>query len=229
MSYLCALPEWHAGARLRDAKAAYCTEGFPERGRLMSGVFRLQSGPETRLIPKMNFVCNGTIVGFTAALSEGRGDESTVIQVWRGNSQSTRPDPLAEMYYKASGDVAISEAACVDGLTPVTSDVLHCDLNENAQVSVQSGDIFGLELPGTRAQAALRLYFGRVPRGPTNYVFREQMLSSTTMLADSCSLSTEIPQITVDVHPGMELTTLEPLYKDTSLIRTLLWVPAMYI
>ena len=195
------LKSCHAGDT--EGARAYCTEGFVERDRLVSNVFQLRSMAEvTRLIPEMNFVCNGVVVGFKVAVVTRGGKQPTVIQVWRRNCTQC-PDPPAYVYHKES-DVTISDAVCVNGLTRVTGDVFHCNLNETAQISVQPGDILGLELP-TRRAAATRLYFATVPRGPTNYGFTGQMLSSPAMLANRSSKKTELPQITLDIHPGIEL------------------------
>ena len=98
---------------------------------------------------------------------------------------------------------------CVNGLTRITSGVFHCKLSETAQVSVLPGDILGLELPvpGSNANVSTRLYFARVPRGPTNYVFREPQLSSQVTLTSSSTVNTELPQITVEVEPGIDMTS----------------------
>ena len=100
-----------------------------------------RTGPATRLIPEMNFTCDGTIVGFTVAVDEQNRDEDPMIQVWRENI--SQPG----VYYKTTADIAIDEAVCVDGLTEVYSEVFQCKLNGTAQVSVQAGDVLGLELP----------------------------------------------------------------------------------
>ena len=62
---------WTAG----EAKVDICTNGFRERDRLVTLV-ALRSGPETRLIPDMNYTCDGTMVGFTVALEKKPGMDS---------------------------------------------------------------------------------------------------------------------------------------------------------
>ena len=178
-----------------DGEACVCTSGFPERDRLVSNVFS-RSGPATRLIPEMSFTCDGTIVGFTAAVNQQNGEQDPMIQVWSENS--SQPG----VYYKTTADIAIDGAVCVDGLTEVSSRVFHCNLNESARVSVQPGDILGLELPPVNDDDVI-LSFANVTRGPTNYVFEQQPLSSPVVLSqNSNSVNQDLPQISLEVEPG---------------------------
>ena len=68
--------------------AASYTSGFPSR--LIYDV-SLRAGSYIRLIPEMNFVCNGTITGYIAVLRDRTppGDQLVQypkIQVWRKNT-----------------------------------------------------------------------------------------------------------------------------------------------
>ena len=47
-----------------NSTSSYCSNGFPERDRLVSAV-GLRRGPAIQFIPEMNFTCNGIIAGFT--------------------------------------------------------------------------------------------------------------------------------------------------------------------
>jgi hypothetical protein len=146
----------------------------------------------------MNFACNGIITGYTAALRDRThsGDQDPVIQVWRKNISQLGA------YYKTNLGIAIDSALCVGGLTEVASGVFHCNLNQTrASVTVQVGDILGLELP-PRDSDDIRLAFARVSSGPTNYVFNtsESQLSmySRTLLRPV----RELPQITLEIGSG---------------------------
>ena len=177
--------------------AASYTNGFPSR--LVYGV-SFRAGPSTRLIPEMNFTCHGIITSYTAALMDQRGEKDPKIQVWRGNA--SQPGS----YYKMSVDIAISENLCVGGLTNVSREVFHCSLNMNTtRVSVQPGDILGLELPKWNDDD-IRLAFARVSSGPTNYVFntRESQLSiiNSSALLRPNWVAWELPQIMLETGSG---------------------------
>ena len=149
----------------------------------------------------MNFTCNGVIVGYTAALSmrNQSGDQDPIIQVWRKNQ--SHPGS----YYRpnTSVGIAIDNASCVGGLTEVSSEVFHCNLNQTKAhgVSVQPGDILGLTLPNGDDDD-IRLAFASVTSGPTNYVFSTEELSSSITLGsspNSSSMVQELPQISLEI------------------------------
>ena len=171
------------------------TNGFPTR--LVYNV-SFPTGPSTRLIPEMNFACYGIMTGYTAALRYRSGHRDPVIQVWRKNT--SQPG----YYYKTSDDIPINNASCVGGLTEVSREVFHCSLNRMAtRVTVQPGDIFGVELPPPGANDDTLLAFARVSRGPTNYVFMRQRLSSPVALFNHNEMVTEmLPQITLEMGLG---------------------------
>ena len=108
--------------------AASYTSGFPRLSRLIYDV-SFPTGPYTRLIPEMNFACNGTITGYTAVLRDRTlpGDEDPIIQVWRKNTSQFGS------YYKTSPGIAIDSALCIGGLTEKSSGVFHCNLNGRIQ------------------------------------------------------------------------------------------------
>ena len=146
----------------------------------------------------MNFTCNGVITGYTAALRDQSGHQDPVIQVWRENTSQ----PVS--YYKTGAGIAIDNALCIGGLTEdlVSSGVFHCNLNQTrTRVSVQPGDILGLELPGGSSDD-IQLRFARVSRGPTNHVFTMQGLSSPAVLSNRNSVNQELPQITLEIESG---------------------------
>ena len=174
---------------LSDARGC-CTNGFPSR-LVYQVLFR--TGPSTRLIPDMNFTCNGVIVGYTAALRQQNGNQDPIIQVWRKNTSQP------ESYYNISTGIAIDAALCVGGLTEVSSEVFHCNLNTTTRVPVQPGDILGLELPQAGNNDNIILGFARVSSGPTNYVFNRQRLPSPAVLSNRNSVNWDLPQIALEI------------------------------
>ena len=185
-----------------------CTNGFPSRDRLTSDVVT-GVGSSTRLIPEMNFVCSGSIVGFTVAMNPKAGaSKHPLIQIWRSTHSShsvTVQQSREESYHREGFGIPLHEGVCVGGLVRVeeSSEVFHCKLNESAQVSVQPGDILGLELPqGNRLNVSV-LTFAKVLKGPTNFVFEPLLplpTTTTVQLCDRASTNQELPQITLDVE-----------------------------
>ena len=176
------------------------TNGFPSR--LIYEVF-YPNGPQTRLIPEMSFSCNATITGFTAALRGQNESQSPMIQVWRENS--SQPGH----YYKRSDGIAINNASCVGGLTEVFTDsgVFHCNLNQSTKgVSVEPGDILGLELPYRSDNNNIGLAFARVSgESITNFGFTSNTSSPVALLR--CNWTNQmIPQITLDIESGESIT-----------------------
>ena len=173
---------------------ARCTNGFPDR--IMFRVLFPQTGPATLIIPEMKFTCNGTIVGFTVAAMQQKREKDPLIQVWREN----RSQP--GNYFKTGGGVAIDDALCVDGLMEVSNRVFYCNLNETYhQVLVQPGDILGLELPSVDEDDII-LAFARVSRGPTNFVFEQQFISSPIVFCNETSVNYYLPQIALKIKSG---------------------------
>ena len=149
----------------------------------------------------MNFVCNGDITGYKVAVRDQNGDQDPIIQIWRKNASQSGS------YYKTSRDIAIDGALCVDGLTRLTevsSDhgVFHCNLNQSTRVSIQAGDILGLELP-ERDHDDIRLAFAGVTgSGPTNYVFDTSESQLSYYIAFWSQVFRELPQITLEIGSG---------------------------
>ena len=167
--------------------AASYTNGFPSR--LVYNV-DFPAGPSTRIIPEMTFACNGTIVGYTAALRGLPGHQGPIIQIWRKNT-----------YYKTSVNIAINNALCNGGLTHTSMEVFHCSLNlTTTRVTVQPGDILGLDLHDIVPDDSIRLAFASISSGPTNYVFNERL--SMYSMSRHNPVTWELPQISLEVEPG---------------------------
>ena len=181
--------------------AASYTNGFPSR--LIYNV-NFPAGPSTRIIPEMNFACNGTIVGYTAALrwQPGHQLQGPTIQVWRKNTT------IPGSYYKTSVYIAINNASCDGGLinSNASMEVFHCSLKPTTRVSVQPGDILGLELPVKHN----RLTFARVSSGPTNYMTLFNMKGRFSIIDAGALLNSRqhdnvtraLPQINLEVESG---------------------------
>ena len=139
----------------------------------------------------MKFVCNGTINGYTVAMRRKGGQQHPRIQVWRRNETHNQ----IGVYHKAGSGIPINELfTCIAGPTEIVDDVFDCDLLEGSGISVQPGDIFGLELPPANNDSGV-ISFISVTKGPTNYVFEQQPDSTTAMLSNSTSMSEELPLI----------------------------------
>ena len=168
------------------------SSGFPSR---LIYNMTYPTGPYTRLIPEMNFACNGNVTGYTVALRNQAllGDgQDPIILVWRKNTSQLGS------YYKINPGIAIDSALCVGGLTEEFSGVFHCNLNQTrASVAVKAGDILGFA--GINGDIA----FARASRGPTNYVFNtsksQLSMYSRTLLRPGIR---ELPQITLEIGSG---------------------------
>ena len=175
--------------------AASCSNGFPSR--LVYGV-EFPTGPSTRLIPEMNFTCNGVIVGYTAALKEYAGMENPVIQVWRENSSQR-----GVYYTDTSTRIAIDRTLCEGGSTDLSGEVFtfHCHLSEAiTRVFVHPGDFLGLKLP-QEGTDDVRLAFARVSNGPTNHVFTAPIMLNSV----PGSRNQELPQITLEINSSQSI------------------------
>ena len=163
-----------------------------------------------RLIPEMNFTCNGTIVGFTVAgwRRPSRDDFIPIeVQIWRKNSS------LNSTYYITDNEfeIEINESVCTEVFLQAIEgrQVWKCNLNATGnQVEVQAGDVLGILLP-PRTDISFLLSIARVSRGPTNYIFENQeVLPGSSYSPDSVNLSNassknyQLPQIFVQIESG---------------------------
>jgi hypothetical protein len=178
------------------AVAPQCTANFKDEVTFDGGIKGREASVETRLIPSMRFTCNGTIVGFTITGEDSNtGNHDPKLQVWREDKEK------CGSYQKLDSEILIRGGSC-SSLTPLQSQnqagMFHCTLKPARQVSVQYGDILGIELPPI-SDSDFDLYF--TDGGPTNYVFQQQLLSEIDTMNTSCVVE-EQPQITLDVISG---------------------------
>ena len=146
----------------------------------------------TYLFPNLTFECNGTIVRLIVAMANYSWDEGdqannksvqeqTVpkMQIWRKNS---------DLYRKAGPDIPIFESSCVTEFQGGT-----CVWNIEARVSVQPGDILGLEIPPT-SDDKYKILFSVTNNESNAYIFRHQ-LPPTVNLSEADSITNHLPQI----------------------------------
>ena len=187
---------------------------------LVTNVLRDTSTNYTlRLIPDMNFTCNGTIVGFTVAGRQRKGpwrSMNPIIQIWR-------PGNCSNIYNKISSDkFAIAdlctEPSIIFQRSNANDQVWKCNLSTTnlSQVPVQAGDTLGLLLP-PRRNASFQLSIMGVSRGPINYVFEDQKVLAVdlrSVTGTSVRMNQELPQITVQVESGMRSYLLDFILSD---------------
>ena len=140
----------------------------------------------TYLFPNLTFGCTGTIMRLTVAVANrAQVDNNPVqeqtapkIQIWRKKS---------DLYHKAGPEISIFESLCVTEFQDGT-----CLWNEEARVSVQPGDILGLEIPPTNDDG-YEILFTTDDEYKT-YIFQRQ-ISSTVNLSEADSITNHLPQI----------------------------------
>ena len=123
---------------------------------------------ETRLVVGMKFTCNGTIVGWRVAGTVGQGRQYPKLQVWRLRNASAS----SQEYFKPGNDILMEGTV---SSPPVDCDIFEHTLDKASQVTVQSGDILGIELPPENDQAFDVLY--ALGGGPLTYIYRQRLPS----------------------------------------------------
>ena len=186
--------------------------GFPDTASLCtSGAscgIREVSLSRTRIIPEMTFTCSGTATHWRAAgefRDRGMAITNSVLSIWRERSSESDT-------YDRVGEIELGICDKEDPAPSVMgmSNVYECTLPQSESVSVQSGDIVGIELPSEN-QAKFRLYFDNSSSGPTNYVFNGHGLMFS--LNQRSSTTQDQPQISLTVV-GTPSSTTEPLSTD---------------
>ena len=149
----------------------------------------------TRIIPDMMFTCTGTVVKWRATGTYNNGRSvNAMLNIWRERSD------VSGTYDK----VAIIELGTCGSVQPTpVNNVYECTLPESLRVSVQPGDIVGIEIARNNAYR-FRLYFDNTNGGPTNYVFNGQF--STVTLSQRDSTSQDQPQISLTVEMAVQTT-----------------------
>ena len=162
----------------------------------------------TRLFPNLRFGCNGTIVRMIVAVMNRRGSGVPKIQTWR-ESKDHRG-----VYYKPGPDIPIIDDSSVCVRHRRSDRIFRCTLNETFQVSVQPGDILGLELPPENDED-FDIYLKSGGPMPLNYVF-EGKLNSTVNISEADYPSYDLPQIKLVVILGVLQN--QSMYGDQHLV-----------
>ena len=149
----------------------------------------------TRLFPDLRFGCSGTIVRIVVAVVNRDGRQSPKIQIWRKSKTESG------IYYRHGPDIPVVRDSSVCIRHRLGGGLFRCTLNETLQVSVQPGDILGLELPPENDDD-FDIYFKS--GGPWNYVFEEQ-LDCSVDISEALNQSNDVPQINFAVMLGKEL------------------------
>ena len=174
-----------------------CTQGFPSNPAFMEETIADDTRRVTVLIPDMNFTCNTTIAALTFTGVNGRGEQDLRVQIWRQNSSQEG------VYYRTMNPIPVNTdnerfAVCSDGIPRIASRTYFCILNREYRVSVQPGDILGLEIPPNNDDD-IDIFFTK--DGPTNYVFKEQ-LNDTVNLSNNSEIASQLPQISFGFTSG---------------------------
>ena len=169
------------------------TRGFPDNPISKLSTFT-RSSTVTLLIPAMNFICNATIAGFVVAGRSLNRAPHSQLQIWRSQNSA---------YYRI-GSIPVNTVGNGRGVCSAISRIVNitywCMLFEVSQVSVQPGDILGLQLPNNN----LEILF--TSGGPVNYIFHEHeyLLDPTVGLSlnESYSNAQQLPQIMLNFTSG---------------------------
>ena len=145
----------------------------------------------TRIIPDMKFTCNETVVKWRAAVSinYNLSNDSTLLGIWRernnGNGTYDKVD-------------TIDLGTCGNGVRPSSvvgfTTVYECTLADNLTVTIQPGDVLGIEIADNNG---LNLCFDNTTGGPTNHMFTGRI--STATLSQSEFTANDQPQISLQV------------------------------
>ena len=207
------MPAMHLDLNFTEAQT--CIVGFPDTTSLCTslsdtcGTREIEAGGppssrvRTRIIPEMNFTCSGTVTHWRAAgefRDAGNAIINSVLSIWR--ERSSQPgictcDKVDEIELGICGSE--DPASSVTGM----SNVYECILPQSERVSVQPGDIVGIELPSD-TRAKFRLYFDNTNSGPINYVFNSH--GSVFSLSQASSTVQDQPQISLTVVPDTLMT-----------------------
>lgn len=193
------LCQWNVDLCFAVHSADNCTRGFLD----FPALFESDGGGNsnvtiTLLIPDMNFTCDATLAGFTftAINRRNKGQQDPKIQIWREHEHQTG------IYYKTGPAIVVNNSkdtgVCDDGLPDIARRTYWCFLKKDFQVSVQPGDVLGLELPHTDDDDFDFLF---TEGGPMNYIF-EQPLNSTIELSNHQTSKSQLPQITFSLTSG---------------------------
>lgn len=118
------------------------------------------------------------------------------------NYSSEQPEQLApkiqiwketESLYKLGPEISISNSSCVN--MTLIEGILQCTLSEAARVSVQPGDILGVEIPPTAADHNGYEILFNASSESTAHIFRQRQPYSTVNLSEADDVTNHLPQL----------------------------------
>ena len=186
------------------SNASLCTSGPSCGPREDSRGGRIR----TRIIPAISFTCSGTVTGWRAAGEiriAGNAETNSVLSIWR--ERSNEPGT-----YDRNDEIEVGICGSEDPAPLVTgmSGIYECNLPQSKRVSVQPGDVVGIELPAEN-RADFRLYFNSTNNAPTNYVFSDHGSTFSLSQAISSEQASDQPQVSLTVVPDNIATTIPVL------------------
>ena len=138
------------------------------------------------LFPNLTFGCTGTIVRLTVAVSGNNGLQGSKVQIWREKKG---------LYYKLCPEILISDSSCEDlRLSGEITILFQCTLSEEARVSVQPGDILGLEIPPADNRDGYGILFTTGSESNA-YTFQHQLSSTVNLTEANIAIISHLPQI----------------------------------
>ena len=169
-----------------------CIRGFPDVPVSEVGSRTTTNMITLRLIPEMNFTCTASVVGLIVSGRDLGGSPHSRVQIWRKSASISQS---FGRYYKV-GNVPVHDGSCV-AMREIVGDTHWCILQDNFRVSVQPGDILGLELPATNSDEVLF-----TNGGPTNYIFNHSESSIPFLINGSSATVQQLPQIIFNLASG---------------------------
>ena len=188
-----------------------CTHGFPSvqdvKGLRIKKIINFNS---IRLIPEMNFTCRSTIVTVIVAgrpqsggLQNNMMRKPMKLQIWRLENPT-----IVDGRYQRAENINLMFNICSEiNVNEIRINlynnisIYECILKKNVQVSVEPGDIIGIELP-PEPIANFGLY-SVTESGLTNYIF-ERTRDRRSFIVDLCNRTIEatvLPLVRVEVNP----------------------------
>lgn len=171
-----------------------CTSGFPSEPTPLFSLLSVNLGTTTRIIPHMNFTCNGSIVRWTVAGIMGNGSLYPLLQVWRRVND--------QIYIEVD---STHLGICRKSLR-VKGNIYECDLFGDDQLAVQAGDNIGIVVPSS-LDFAFQIYLQFPSEGLINYVYRQDVTSGADLSNPQNNFSSQ-PQIEVKLQLNVIPTTL---------------------
>ena len=203
-----------------------CTDGFPKTLFFSENRSRTESVSEygtqtTILIPDMNFTCSGIIKAVTVVTT---GKDRSMAISSQGNKKNGNQNPKLQIWRRANAknkgglfylkiELMLNMMICTENdidkvwvsrnQTTRNASIFNCTPKAAAkkpEVSVQDGDILGIELPPMDTDADFEFYF--TEHGPQNCIFSGSMWK-INLKKNNCSGVSQQPQIQFDIKPGI--------------------------